>query len=93
MVSTVYFNVNYVRCSVSRYPYAKSSCHSKRGHYFTPSQFYCSETICTPCGAVIAWAKFAKSESPTNILKFLESVYPDEASWPDYCIDKACLVL
>jgi hypothetical protein len=52
------------------------------------------ETICAPCGIVIAWTKFAKSESPTNILNFLETVYPTEESHPDYiCIDKACLVL
>jgi hypothetical protein len=65
-----------------------------RDNYFTPNRFYCVETICAPCGAVIAWAKFAKSESPTNILTFLESVYPTEESRPDYiCIDKACQVL
>lgn len=63
-------------------------------HYFSPSRFYCVETICAPCGVVIAWAKFAKAESPTNILQFLESVYPSEENRPDYvCIDKACLVL
>ena len=61
---------------------------------FTPHQFYCVETICAPCGVVIAWMKFANSESPANILKFLETVYPTEESWPNYiCIDKACLVL
>jgi len=43
---------------------------------------------------VIAWAKFAKSESPTNILAFLETIFPTEESQPAYiCIDKACLVL
>ena len=43
---------------------------------------------------MIAWAKFAKSESPSNILEFLESVYQTEESQRDYiCIDKACLVL
>lgn len=63
-------------------------------NYFTPARFYCVETICAPCGVVIAWAKFAKSESPTNIIHFLETVYPSEDSCPDYiCIDKACLVL
>ena len=52
------------------------------------------ETICASCGVVIAWVKFAKSESPTNILKFLKDTYPNEATRPDYiCIDKACLVL
>ena len=52
------------------------------------------ETICAPCGIVIAWTKFDKSESPTKILNFLNSVYPNEESRPDYvCIDKACLVL
>ena len=66
----------------------------RRKNYFSPSRFYCVETICAPCGIVIAWAKFAKSESPTNILNFLEMVYPTEESRPAYiCIDKACLVL
>src|SRR5258705_10965272 len=61
---------------------------------FVPSRIYCVETICAPCGAVVAWAKFAKSESPTNILNFLDHVYPSYESRPDYiCIDKACLVL
>jgi hypothetical protein len=62
--------------------------------YFTPHRFYCVETICAPCGVVIAWTKFAKAESPTNIMHFLETVYPTEESRPDYiCIDKACQVL
>jgi len=63
-------------------------------NYFTPHQFYCVETICAPCGVVIAWAKFANSESPENILGFLETIYPTEESQPAYiCIDKACQVL
>ena len=63
-------------------------------NYFTPGHFYCVETICAPCGVVIAWAKFDKSESPTNILNFLAKVYPNELLRPDYiCIDKACQVL
>ena len=63
-------------------------------NYFTPPRFYCVETICAPCGVVVAWAKFAKSESPANIMSFLEKVYPTADSRPDYvCIDKACLVL
>ncbi|KAF8229150.1 hypothetical protein L208DRAFT_1288181 [Tricholoma matsutake] len=62
--------------------------------YFMPRRFYCVETICAPCGVVIAWAKFVKLESPTNIMHFLETVYPTEESCPDYiCIDKACVVL
>jgi hypothetical protein len=62
--------------------------------YFVAPRFYCVETICTPCGVAIAWDKFAKAESPTNILSFLERVYPTASSRPDYiCIDKACLVL
>ena len=36
-------------------------------HFFGPATFYCVETICAPCGTVIAWAKFAKSESESNI--------------------------
>ena len=66
----------------------------QRLNYFRPAQFYYVETITAPCGIVIAWTKFAKSESPTNIMAFLESVYSTEESHPDYiCIDKACLVL
>ena len=75
-------------------PHDEPTPDASRDNYFTPNHFYCIETICAPCGVVIAWAKFAKSESPTNILNFLESVFPTEDSWPDYiCIDKACLVL
>ena len=63
-------------------------------HHFVAPRFYCVETICAPCGVVIAWTKFAKSESPTNILDFLDNVYPDPNMRPDYiCIDKACLLL
>jgi hypothetical protein len=63
-------------------------------NYFSPARFYCVETICAPCGVVIARTKFAKSESPTNILNFLGSVYPTEESRPSYiCIDKGCQVL
>src|ERR1700723_893746 len=54
----------------------------------------CVETLCAPCGVVVAWTKFAKAESPTNILQFLQKVYLTEESRPAYiCIDKACLVL
>ena len=63
-------------------------------HFFSPARFYCVETIVAPCGVVIAWTKFDKSESPTNILKYLETIYPTPESRPAYiCIDKACLVL
>jgi hypothetical protein len=62
-------------------------------NYFGPARYYCVQTICAPCGVVIAWTKFARSESTTNILHFLESVYQTEESRPDYiCIDKACQV-
>jgi len=63
-------------------------------NYFRAGRFYCVETIVAPCGVVIAWTKFAKSESPTNILNFLGKIYPTEESRPDYiCIDKGCQVL
>ena len=79
---------------VNLQPHDEHTPETQRRNYFTASRFYCVETICAPCGTVIAWAKFAKSESPTNILQFLETVYPNEESRPDYvCIDKACLVL
>ena len=67
---------------------------NKVKHFFGPATFYCIETICSPCGVVDAWAKFAKSESESNILAFLHHVYPTQDSRPDYiCIDKACRVL
>ena len=75
-------------------PHDEPAPEPQRTNYFTAPRFYCVETICAPCGVVIAWAKFAKSESPTNILAFLENIYPTEESQPAYiCIDKACLVL
>jgi CxC5 like cysteine cluster associated with KDZ transposases/CxC6 like cysteine cluster associated with KDZ transposases len=62
--------------------------------YFVAPRFYCVETICAPCGVVIAWVKFSKSESPTQILDFLDKVYPNPNSRPDYvCIDKGCQLL
>jgi hypothetical protein len=52
------------------------------------------ETLCAPCGAVHAWTLFDKSESPTQILQFLDAVYPTPDVRPDYiCIDKGCKVL
>ena len=75
-------------------PHDQNAPEIQRPNYFRPGRFYCVETITAPCGVVIAWAKFDKSESPTNIMAFLASVYPIEESSPDYiCIDKACLVL
>ncbi|KAF8800018.1 hypothetical protein BYT27DRAFT_7236215 [Phlegmacium glaucopus] len=66
----------------------------QRPHYFSPAQYYCVETMCAPCGVVIAWTKFDKSESPTNVLNFLGSVHPTQDSQPQYvCIDKACMLL
>ncbi|TDL26333.1 hypothetical protein BD410DRAFT_716211, partial [Rickenella mellea] len=58
------------------------------------SKTYCVETLCAPCGVVIAWDKFKTSESPTNIMNFLDRIYPEKFSRPSYiCIDKACMVL
>ncbi len=75
-------------------PHDQDTPEVPRRNYFTPPRFYCIETICAPCGVVIAWKKFHKSESPTKILKFLKDTYPEKNTRPDYiCIDKACLVL
>jgi hypothetical protein len=86
-------------------PWAQAPVHQVHPHdepmpvpagrnYFVAPRFYCVETICAPCGVVIAWTKFAKAESPSNILNFLDRVYPTVDLKPDYvCIDKACLVL
>ena len=75
-------------------PHDEEAPEAQQKNYFSPSRFYCVETLCAPCGVVIAWTKFAKSESPTKILKFLKDTYPNKETRPDYvCIDKACLVL
>ena len=43
---------------------------------------------------IIAWTKFAKAESPTNILNSLQNIFPTKESHPDYiCINKACQVM
>ena len=79
---------------VNEQPHDEEEPEPRKKNYFSPSRFYCVETICAPCGVVIAWTKFATAESETNILKFLTDTYPDEATRPDYvCIDKACKVL
>ena len=75
-------------------PHDEDAFEVQHKNYFGPAQFYCVQTICAPCGVVIAWTKFEKSESPTKILKFLKDTYPEKDTRPDYiCIDKACLVL
>jgi hypothetical protein len=67
---------------------------TRRKTYFGPSRFYCTETACYPCGVVIGWTLFDKSESPTKILRFLESLFPTPESKPNFiCIDKGCQVL
>jgi len=73
---------------------AAAAPQNRKDNYFVAPRFYCVETICAPCGAVIAWTLFDKAESPTNILHFLEAVYPTPDLRPNYvCIDKACAVL
>ncbi len=65
-----------------------------RKNYFGPARYYCVETIVAPCGVVLAWTNFAKSESPHQILGFLDTVFPTPQEKPSYvCIDKGCLVL
>ncbi|KAH6918845.1 hypothetical protein BKA70DRAFT_1416837 [Coprinopsis sp. MPI-PUGE-AT-0042] len=65
-----------------------------RKNYFAPGKFYCVETLCAPCGVPIAWKLFDKSESPTNIINFLDDVYPVPTPRPNFiAIDKACIVL
>ena len=67
---------------------------NRKDNYFVAPRFYCVGTICAPCGVVIAWTKFDKYESPTQILNFLNFVYPTPELRPNYiCIDKGCQVL
>jgi len=83
------------RAQRNQQPYdeEETDVHQRR-NYFTPNRYYCVETVCASCGVVIAWTKFAKAESPTNILNWLQDLYPTESSRPNFiCIDKACRVL
>ncbi|KAF9495335.1 hypothetical protein BDN71DRAFT_1558791 [Pleurotus eryngii] len=67
---------------------------TKYNNYFSAPRFYCVETICAPCGVVIAWHKFAKAEGVAKILQFLEDIYADPSSCPSYiAIDKGCALL
>lgn len=53
----------------------------------------CIEVATWPCGCPIAWAKFANSESPSNIRHFLEALAPADGQycrWSFITIDKAC---
>ncbi|KAF9497287.1 hypothetical protein BDN71DRAFT_1545421 [Pleurotus eryngii] len=62
---------------------------TKYNNYFSAPRFYCVETLCAPCGVVIAWCKFAKAEGVAKILQFLEDIYPNIHSHPSYiAIDK-----
>lgn len=67
---------------------------TKYKNYFSAPRFSCVETICAPCGVVIAWRKFAKAEGVAKILRFLEDIYADPSSRPSYiAIDKGCALL
>ena len=48
---------------------------NRKDNYFVAPRFYCVETICAPCGVVVAWTLFDKSEFPTKILDWLKDVY------------------
>jgi hypothetical protein len=73
---------------------AEAPPENRKDNYFVAPRFYCVETICAPCGVVIAWTLFDVSESPTQILAWLEEVYPVPDLRPNYiCIDKGCAIL
>jgi hypothetical protein len=48
---------------------------TKENTYFSSNHSYCVETACAPCGVVLAWTKFPKSESPTNVLNLLDELF------------------
>jgi len=61
----------------------------KQKTYFSPNRSYCVETACAPCGVVIAWTKFPKSESPTNIFNWLDELFLNKGDQPSYiCMTK-----
>ena len=75
-------------------PAQPAAIRSQTKTYFVASHWYCVEIATTTCGLPVAWEKFAKTESPENILDFLDRIYPNEELKPDYvCINKACLIL
>lgn len=65
-----------------------------RTNYFTPGRFYCIELMVNPCGVPVAWTLFDRSESPTQIISFINAVHTRPADKSQYyCIDKACQVV
>ncbi|KAF8295682.1 hypothetical protein DL93DRAFT_2150938 [Clavulina sp. PMI_390] len=63
-------------------------------HIWQYRHVHCIETVTRPCGHIIAWTKFATSESPTNIINMLSVIFPTQESRPSYIvIDKACRIL
>lgn len=63
-------------------------------HTWQYRHIHCLETVTRPCGCILAWTKFATSESPTNIIRMIEEIFPNPDSRPSYIvIDKACRIL
>jgi hypothetical protein len=65
-----------------------------RQHYFYPSRMYCVEVMVTPDGVPVGWALCPRSESPTQIIQFIEMIHPNpEDKSQNYCCDKGCQIL
>lgn len=64
-------------------------------HTFRAQKVYCIETLQWACGTPIAWTKCYRSESPTQIIQFLNNVWKDHPELkPGFlAYDSACKAL
>jgi hypothetical protein len=67
---------------------------SQYSHYFVAGHFWCVETMMRPCGVVLAWDLWDKSESVSKIAAFIQKHHPTpETKAAYYAIDKGCQLL
>lgn len=66
----------------------------KTKHTWRYHQVHCIEIITWACGAVVAWAKFPVSESPTKIITMYDTLFQSSDWCPSFmAIDKAYQLL
>lgn len=65
-------------------------------HSFQARWTHCVETCQWACGFPLGWAKFYNSESESQVVQFLETLWPDGALEPRpsfIAFDRACILL
>lgn len=63
-------------------------------HRFRAGKIYCVQTVQYACGVTIGWGKCYRSESPSQVIELLTSIFPTLESRPSYIFyDNACKLL